>query len=179
MKRNEAIWISATSLVFILTGYLLKDLFSATGFALLGLIGAFSGLFAFWWGFKFIRNRSVSQQILFTAVYCIAILTIAFLFVRNRDDSENISVSVLSGNWLSPSSNDNDPDLVLEFKKHDSLYVFVNDQEFHYSFEIENNHLLIKHEGDIKFDWLINRLDSKTLVIGDGDQTVMFKKIAE
>jgi len=181
MKRSEIIVLSAVSLVFILTSLLLKDVFALKNFLLIGLDGAVSGAFAFWWGFKFIKNKTERKQLLLTFSYCAIVLTIAFSIARYNDHQRvNINRS-LTGKWMSPPSDPDDANLVLHFLMDDSLTVRVNEIEFHYSYEIDaTNQILIKDEdGEIKFNWFITSLNNDQLIIGDKKRVMTFQRQIE
>lgn len=177
MERKEIIWLSATTLVFVLTSLLLKDLFLVTNVFLFGLIGGISGLLAFWWGFKFIRNRTEKQQIIFTGIYCCVLLVVAYFVSEMQTNTIEITSYKLEGKWISPSMEGDDPDLIFRFQNRDSLFVFINEQEFQYEFAVENRHLLLTQNDEVKFDWLISELNEERLIIGDGKQILTFTKM--
>jgi hypothetical protein len=84
MTKHEIVKISCLSLVFILTTLTIRDLLHANHILLTGAIGLVTGLFAFWWTFYFIKNKTFGIQITYTAVYSVLILTVAFLFNREK-----------------------------------------------------------------------------------------------
>jgi hypothetical protein len=186
MNKKEIIIFGSLTIVFVLTNLLLRDLINYEGIAVAGVVGMGSGLFAFWWSFRFIINKPQSKQILYTTIYCSLLLVIAFVHSRKNKtlkqyskvtnmDSVNIKHHLI-GKWVSPSSRKDDFELTFHFISEDSLIARISNEKRGFRYRIKNaDRLLVMGENNqVRLNWLISKLDSDSLIMGDGEQVIKF-----
>jgi hypothetical protein len=188
MKKENITAFTSPFLVFILTHLALRDFFHPTSITQIGLIGGFSGLISICW-YNVIKGKSFSIQLILTSFYVTMVLLIGFFYIREdrldigKRDSKTTGELIelknrIEGTWISRPLSSTDAFLKFSFFSNDSLIASVNQQSFRLTYDIiENDHILIYDLNDIlKFDLIIHRLDSDSLIFTDRERFLKFSK---
>jgi hypothetical protein len=181
-KKENIVELASPALVFVLTLLLSKDFFRVTSIAQIGLIGALSGLISVFW-YYLIRHKSFFLQLLMTSSYVTVVLLIGFFYIREDKPSTkkyNLAdlKSKLEGTWISRPVGDADSFLKFSFFSNDSLVALVDDRPFSLIYDITENERIFIYDlnGVLRFDLIIHRIDSDSLIFSDADRFLRFSK---
>lgn len=182
MNRKEIIQLGAPVLFFILTGFLLKDLYQTNDIALGAVTVVVAGL-AFL-GFSLLRGKSEWGQLAVVIAYGIFIIVVARFYMYPRNTQRDLRAG-LKGKWETKSYGAERTSLAIEFLDTDSVRLFSGNREEKLQLTVKdfNRYFILNDSDEIVADWRIDELHSNrfkvTALEDESEVSVEFERIGD